>query len=77
MPDKEPPCGLGRECFHIHDEFLSVPLSLLERLAPSLGIASRCPCCLAFALMCPGDIAHEDGCCWVEARKLIEEAKGG
>jgi hypothetical protein len=76
MPDKEPPCGLGRECFHIHDTFLSVPLSLLERLSmdgPIEDSEGKCPWC---NVLFPFGHEHKPDCSWLEARKLIEEAKG-
>jgi hypothetical protein len=53
---------------------VGVPLSLLERLATSEGFFDVE---YGFCVFCDITDSHDSSCPWVEARKLIEEAKGG
>lgn len=57
---------------------VSIPLSLLERLAPEQFPWTRtgaCPYCKKNVLD-PDEGPHFNDCPWLEARRLIEEVKG-
>jgi hypothetical protein len=80
MSDKRPriscnTCGVVTPAPSSSEErFVGVPLSLLERLATSEGFFDVE---YGFCVFCDITDSHDSSCPWVEARKLIEEAKGG